>query len=211
MGHISHIGRKGHLMGLLFKNFDIWILSCLFTTTLLSVCSLNKVTTLTDKESKWVVDHLSCGVHSKSSPTDWLSHCFFVVEKVFFVNCNAVSLNYGYWNTQVLVWARLSVTAKNFKSMSLKSLHEIVRQEAVKSRANTQERGLRIEQQRERLTHNFQGHSRTINLRFFAIYRISLGGLETAIDFGCQPLSFYGNCTKWQGNKNKLNLLCCYL
>lgn len=25
--------------------------------------------------------------------------------------------------------------------------------------------------------------------------------LEAAIDSGCQPLSFYGNSTKWQGNK----------
>lgn len=34
-----------------------------------------------------------------------------------------------------------------------------------------------------------------------AIYPISLAGLEAAIDSGCQPLSFYGNSTKWQGNK----------
>lgn len=52
---------------------------------------------------QWLVDQLSCGVTG--------SHIAFLWEKNI-ANCNAVSVNYEYWNTQVPVWAQLSMTAK---------------------------------------------------------------------------------------------------
>lgn len=102
---------KGHnLPDVKYFDTDFYLLA--WDNTFVSVL-FSFLTTLTEekkKDIKWLADQVSCGVH-KSRPLAVCLSLLLCGRKVF-VNCNAVSVNYEYWNIRVLVWAQLSVTAE---------------------------------------------------------------------------------------------------